>query len=380
MNAERLHSLAVELAGDASEVGSLSLLQRLRDHLRTLVSQPQDPTAQQQVSALLSELISSLRGSRVNEFPPVWRDDLEELGLMAYLGDELADRVEQLFARNQITPSLALEEIEEITGRMEEIHASVSALTSAFGVLGIQAEGLEPGEAEVGVLIPRAAVHNSLRGLGDELTQLQKILNPFSELAIGSRPAFPLRTIASTDFNVFLDSPLAVAAAIAVGVERVAAFYKQLLEIRLLRQQLVEQQVPEAALTGVDEHAGDLMSQTIGEVVTELMSQYGQDRDAARGNELQVELTWSLKNIAKRLDLGYHVTVRAEWPEVEEGEEGAEPEQSEDDVYLEQIQDAAPGLQSFDRSGEPILRELDPGDDPDTDDSDQANEQPSDAS
>ena len=57
----------------------------------------------------------------------------------------------------------------------------------------------------------------------------------------------------------------------AIAVERVVALYKQLLEIRKLRNELKSQGVPPQDLEGVEGYAGKIIDDGIDILVSELM-------------------------------------------------------------------------------------------------------------
>jgi len=269
------------------------------------------------------------------------------------IGQPLADAVRRVFERNQITPSVAHEEIQTLTARLEALAAAIDQLLAGLSDLRVGSEDLDPGEAEVGILSPRAVVDNELSQLGDEFVELQKLLGPFLEIVTGSRPAVEVRTISSTDFGVFLDVAPEVAAFLALAVERVVALYKSLLEIRTLRQGLRDQGVPDASLSGVDEHANDHMTSGIAGVVDELVD-HRSGIEAGRRNELKTELRLALQAIANRIDKGYNIDVRAEEPE--EGAEDAKGTSVDDLAQaFRTIANVAPGLRFINRSGEPIL-------------------------
>ena len=53
------------------------------------------------------------------------------------------------------------------------------------------------------------------------------------------------------------------------------------------------------------------MGEAIGMLVEELITEHGRQLDAGRDNELRMELNISLRDLATRIDRGYHIDVRA---------------------------------------------------------------------
>jgi hypothetical protein len=287
---------------------------------------------------------------------------LTELGLERLLGTELLAEVESVFSRNEITPAAAVEELEPLSREVSQLQQHLEQTTNGLAGLGIGREQLSPGEFEIGVLIPRRSVDNELGQLGSEFHELRRILLPFYELATGSRPEPEVRAIASSDFTAFLNADPAVAAAIAFAVERVIKLYKSILEIRTLRQGLVDQQLPEEALEPIKAHVEAIMEDGLAELASDLRDEFRAEQDA-RGNELLLEIRRSLRAIANRIDEGFNFEVRHE-PLPEPAPEEADGEASEGDAgagYSQMVQDRLAGLRWMNLSGSRIL-ELPEGD------------------
>lgn len=354
MNAERLHAIALAVRDDLQQTQTVKRLQELRDALQQQVNQPQQPGPQQQVSKIRQELTAALENAPSNSFTPAWRQILDEIGASSFLGSTLSGTLDGVFARNQITPSVAQEEVQQLHKGAEQLSAAIQQLIKSFAQLGIGSEQLQPGECELGVLVPRGAVENRLDEFGAELGQLNKTFGTFAELAIGSRPGFEIRTVSSTDFAVFLALAPEIGACIAIAVERIVSLYKQLLEIRLLRSQLAEQGVTDKSLQGIDSHANMHMEKGIDALIGELIDRYAGNIDEGRRNELRTELKHSLNRIANRVDLGYNIDVRAEpLPEPEE----PDADETDDDLRaaIETISEASATLQFLKPAGSPIL-------------------------
>jgi hypothetical protein len=351
MNAERLHAIANAIREDLRITNSIQALQQLSEALQNQISSPVEPSYQTQVAEHLKTLTAALRAAPSNQFPPTWKQVLKELGAADLFGLALAERIEEIFSRNQITPVVAQEEIEEIMKRMSAFQNSIDEIRSAFSKLNIGAEELEPGTAELGVLVPRDFVENKLQEFAEELEELDGIFAVFAEVTTGSRPGFEIRSISSSDLSVFLALSTSVAACVAVAVERIVALYKQLLEIRKLHGELRDQGVPEKNLKGIEEHANTFMDKGIEEEVNSLLDDFYKNADGARKNELKIELRYSLSKIANRVDRGFNIEVRVEPP----SQTDAEPDSQDDVKYAEMIKSAAPTLQFLKREGKPIL-------------------------
>ena len=357
MNVERLHAIASELRRDLDQTETLSTLQNLVSSLSNQVNQPQQPQYQQHTSQYLSQLLTSLKLAKVNTFSPTWQQVLDELGAADLTGESLAVSIEDIFARNQITPSVAQQELQSLLSQLQQLSSALDQLLGGFRTLKIGAEELGPGACELGVLVPRAFLDNRLDRFANELDELNQIFSVFAEISTGSRPGFEIKTISSTDLSVYLEVSAIVGACIATAIERIIALYKQLLEIRKLQGELAKQGLEKRNLKGIEDHANSVMETGIDKLVKELVNEYLPKGDTGRKNELSIELKYSLKKLANRIDRGFNIEVRMEEPEVaaENPDERSEEEKALLQAHAKVAQ-ATENMQFLKLEGEPILQ------------------------
>ena len=355
MNVEKLHEIAKAIRADLNATRTAATLETLLNSLQEQVNKPDQPAPQQEVSRQLTALNEALSNSESNHFSPTWRQIAEELGAIDLLGNSLKERIEQIFASNQITPSVALTELRAIHVSITSLYATLDQLVKALEALGIGMTPLSGVECEVGVLIPRKFVDNRLEKLGAELSELNKIFGVFAEVASGGRPGFKVRTISSSDFNVYLEAVPAVAACIAFAVERIIATYKNLLDIRKHHRDLKALGVSTESLEGIQEHANSLMAAEIDVLDKELLQEFLKPQDIGRRNELEIELRQSLSNIADRIDRGFNIEVRTP-PQLPEGSEGGPSANQTTEKHLEMIREASESLEFMKLEGPPILK------------------------
>ncbi len=156
MNTERLHAIADALVDDLGKTQAVPTLTTLREALKNQVNQPQQAEFQEAVASSWKTLTVALEGSATNGFSPAWCQAADEIGAFALTGDRLKDRIDEVFARNQITPSVALAENTRLHGEVSRYSNNISQLATSLAGIGIGADELDPGQAEVGVLVPRA--------------------------------------------------------------------------------------------------------------------------------------------------------------------------------------------------------------------------------
>lgn len=360
MNAERLHAVAAVARDEIEALSVVSNLDALLTGLQGLANQPTDAASQQQISEARTAL-QRLAAAPSNGWPSSDRQIAEELGLTEVMGDQLLQRIEVVLARNEMTPAVAVAEITPIAEEVRSANAQLTALVAGLAFFGIGAD--QPaGDAEIIFTIPRDAVHEELRELGEEFKELWRILAPFQELVTGSRSGIPVESISSSSFGLELLAVPAFAYGVARAVNEILTVYKNVLDIREARQRLKESGVPDDALAGVDDHANQAMDERNKELAQELVSELpvAESIDEGRRNELVVEIRLSLNAIANRIDKGYDIDVRAPEPPEEpaEGEEdgtASSPDELAQLSYQRQIRELSPRLRAERPAGASIL-------------------------
>lgn len=358
MNVERFAAIVEAVRGELSRTDSPALLRQMVNAITSAVQQPNQPDYQQQLADQRALLRDRLTEAPSNEFSPAWAEAVVELGISDLLGSRLLAAVEEIFRDNEITLAAAAPLITKKADRLDELAAALEQLRAAFGFFEVGSEQLEPGEYEIGFLMPRDLLEGDIERLGQEFIHIKRrILGPLLELTSGSRPEVPVRSIASSEFEVFLNSYPALMLVFVKAVDVLLGAYQRILDIRLKHQELRDAGVPDEAVHGVVEHAEGLMDQRIRELVEELLAQH-EIADEDRANELRQDLTRGLNALANRIDRGYTVEIRAgHLPD--EGEESSEIESN--DVDAEQravtrlVLDKQQDLRFTNLSGRPIL-------------------------
>lgn len=355
MNAERLHAIAATLVNDLEATKAVKLIKKFSADLEKLSASPTDAALQKEYSSSLREVYSALESSVANTFSPAWRQALVELDIADLLGDRLRKTLKTIIDGNQNTLAVATAEVKALATRVDEMDTALSELVASFEFLEIDAEELEPGECEVGFLIPRQYVHNDLKELGSEFENLNRILGPFAEIATGTRAVFEVRTISASDFGVFLKLGVETAAAVASALNSLVKIYQQIANFRRLRSEMLTHGMPTKALKGVDDEANVMVGRRVGELVDELMKDFTKCPKNGRQHEVKMDLKLSLTSLANRIDAGFNIEVRAEPPELTAQEGEADEEAKAKAKYFAMIGEAQQSLKFMNETGAPIL-------------------------
>ncbi len=351
MNAERLNAVLLALKAEYDSQDIDRKLQSVVEKLEQVVNSNHS-SYQQELANALKLFRTSTNNAKSDLFSPMWRQILVEIGAEPLIGQALREHVDGILETNSITPAVALEEIRKIHSRVKSLRQAINQGADSFKYLGIGSERLNPGECEIGVLVPRSAIENRLLNFAAELKEIDFIVNTFTEIATGQREQIALKTVSSSDLLVYLSSNLPSAACIAVAVERVVALYKQLLEVRKLHGELRKQGVPAESIKGIESHANEIMSKGIEQLSVEIVAKYYHKKDGGRKNELITAAKVSLNKLANRIDRGFNVEVRVE--QLAEG--SAESKNEEKNQAVHTIFAASANMKFLKVDGPPILQ------------------------
>ena len=355
VNAERLHAIVTELQQELAATEEPALIERLIQSVTGLAQQPGQPAPEQQLAEVRRQLNENLASAPSNDYSAAMQRALKELGVADLLGIRLREQIEEIFDRNEITPSAAAEELRPIADRVNGLNNAIEQVRQGFDFFNIGSEELDPGEFEIEFLIPRPAIKNDLGALGDEFNQVKRILGPFLELGTGSRPDIAVRAIASSEFQLLLVGIPGAALMLSKALDYLASAYQKLVSIREAQQKLKDAGVSKGTLESVTRDADGKIDKEIDALIEQLLAQAEVKPDPDRRNELEHELRRALRSLALRIDRGYVMDVRVGQlppPAEDEAEENVDEKLRRivDEVFERQER-----LQYTNLTGEPLL-------------------------
>jgi len=355
MNVERLHKILIDLDQEIKTEKLPTLIQQARNHLQNQVNQPNQPGHQTNFVSALKKLYKVLESSNYNDFSPSWKEIIDEISGGIKFGIPLKEEFESILASNTITPAKALEDFNRILTDLQTFQTAIQNILNGFNSLGIGEEELEDGECELGYTIPRKFIDNKLSDFKTEIGELNFILNNISEAVTGEKQEYKVKTISSSDFLLYIIIGLQVANVLSKATERILNHYKQILEIKALRNQLKAKGIPANKTKGIETHVNGMMASEIKKIAKEVINEH-YEGDNGRKNELENGLIISLNKLANRIDKGFNVEIRVvELPVHEENEEQS-PQQAEKSELIESIKASAKNIDFLESKGESILK------------------------
>lgn len=329
MNLGRFHSAIFSIKNEIEVDDNLILFSTLQTNLQNSIAQ-QTSEAATLFKKSYADLISILENAESNFTFPTRRKIYEEIGATEYIGIGLANKIKETISENQISPANALAEMQKINTNASKYFEQMKVLDATFTELDIEYDELRAGDFEIGFSFPKEIIGTDIESLENEFHKLDFALKTLQEISIGKVGEVNIKAISASEWQVFLDSLPALAACTTVAIERIAALYKTNLEIKLLKQQLDEKNLPEEVTKPLQEHIEKTVKVEIRKIAEDIVDEFYQAEDGSRKNELKNQASQALHYIADRMDHGATVEVHAEPPK--EPKSGAEGEGANNDI------------------------------------------------
>jgi hypothetical protein len=353
MNIERLHAIVKAISADVKKYNYPAKLEALVVAFQRRVDEPSDGSHVKEADKIIADLRDNLPNIDSNNFPSSWKEFLREYRAQDLIGEELQSTIDTILQENGLTPSIARDQLKDVADDVSGDIKSLQEIEKAFNRFKLPVDNPKPGEAEVGILVPRAAVHNGLTEFGKELSQLSKIVKVFQEIATGTREDPQINSIASSDLSIFLLLDPATALRIMEAISHLIETYKTILKIKRQVNELRET-VPTEKLTDVVDHANGIMKSKITALTEEIVSSKNGIRSEKRKKEIHIELEGALEAVAIRIDKGFEFEVRATPSATKDGETKTADQVKRDDV-LRTIESRQGQLAFVRSNGQPIL-------------------------
>ncbi len=354
MNAEKLHQTVNLVEEDINRTKIVTYLQSIVSMLNNLSNSP-NQSHQQTLASSLASFLDGINNSDFDQFSASTRKIINDICPNLVLGSKLGDKVKGIIEKNQITFQVAVNEINPLFNEINQFLANSKALRTCLNVFNIVKEELEPGECEIGFIVPREEIKSDFHVYQKELQEFEFILNNYNEYVIGKKQKIELKAISSTDPMIYVGVVVTVGAAIAKTIDWIIDSYKKILEIRLLREQLKNAGVPDNKTKGIEEYSNELMSKKIDEMLDILRIEYCGIKNGDRKNELENGLRISMNKIANRIDSGYNYEVRVGVLSDLEESETDETDETEDHKAYDEIKRVESKLVFSNMNGSKIL-------------------------
>ncbi len=317
--------------------------------MQGIVNSPSQPDPQTQYSSNFAALHNNA-AMMLAAFTPAELELLEEIGATPFFGTDPSVEIAAISQQNAVTPAVILAKLQKTLSDRERYIGHITQLRDQLNALGIKANNVSPGTAELGFLLPRPLFNNELSGLIGELSVLSRILRIFAEAVTGGYEPVQVRQISTTDPLFGLGMSVAVVVAISKAVTWSLATWKTVEEIRKLRNET--QRNPAFSDEEIKAFFDSKIEKAIDDAIKLKASQIAPPNGEGRSHELLTGMEWALRSILTRVERGMTVEVRFLPPKSAKGAEPPSPDQIQ---QFEELRAVAPELKFPPAAPDPIL-------------------------
>lgn len=338
------------------------------------------------IQEALRSLVEDVAKGAFTEYPPSKAAVLEAVGGIRRVGPGFQERLNEILSVTGQTTAGIVTGLGELQADLQKFQKACVNTKSGLQSLGVTPYTLQPGAFEAGILIPEELVDRRLGALAKELEDWNKIVRGFQEIAGEDEREVIVAGLASGSYEVYIPLGIAAATLLAKTIDKVLEWYRQILEIRKLRLEMEKLRAPVAETETIKKHEHDQLAKNILALATELVNEAHPTVTGHRKQELETQIKFSIRQIARFVDKGGIVEVYAEPPDEPkelpaqpEGEE-ATPEAAQNRERLQteytrlkldyekvsRIREAGSSLRRLPERSEPILQLTDgePDDEP----------------
>lgn len=308
MHTARFHA-ALHRIGEEFDCGKV--MEKLAELLGALDSSVQSASekATKAFQQVCGELEKLLQTSATNRVTPSTRGIFERIGALPYIGQGLWAQVSAILEANTMSPTDAKKQMARMGEKVMGFYKSVQAMHKKLHDFDIEHEPLAAGQACVGISIPPELVGSNLEGLGTEIHEFDDALKTFEKIVGQEVKSLEVKSLGPTGFQLFLAVSTELAGALALAIERIAAVYTNLMQIKKLRADLVKQNVPAERIEAIAEHEGELVDKELGDLAQAILDEYLPGGAKGRAGDLKLALEQDLRFLADRIDRGVVIEV-----------------------------------------------------------------------
>lgn len=311
MNATRL----VEFVGRLLEVerahGIDGNLTRTLEALQNLIGAPGQTAPQNEFAASVEELKKQVK-AMVSGFTPAELKLLDEIEGADWFGRDFTNDLEQRLRDNALTPTVVLEWLRSLRERRFSYLNHLEQLRTSLATVGVAADPVPPGTAEIGILLPRSIFRGDFDEFIKEQRKLNEILRWFSLATTGAAEKVELKQVSTSDPFILLGISPLVIAQVGIAVSFLLSQWEKIERIRKLRAETAKlrNEFQPPSLREIDEKftasINELIDAAIAEKVSEILN-----NAPARTPELEVGVKWALETLMAKIEKGMTIEIRA---------------------------------------------------------------------
>ena len=350
MNAERLRA-AIDLLLDIEKKANFQgLLENLAASVTTL-SSANSPENQRSVASQL-EKAEAIAKATFEKLNPAERGSISDIKADLYFNQSLVADIKEKLVQNAMTPTVALSDIQS---RIEERKSFLNVLRSTrsgLRNLGIEPVDLQPGQADISVLLPRSLFHNDLDGLQKELKTLNSVIRTFYEISNVTPSAIQVKEISTSDPTFFLGIDVAPLIAMALAIKWCIDVIKGSHDIKKIAENARKADIPDEVVKQLEKTIHDKVEVHLQQKMQEMFENF--TGGETRKNELEKPLRFALEQLLHRIERGMIIEIHSSPPEIDPANEGQAATKLQSD--FRKLDELAKSISYPQIEGDPVLQ------------------------
>lgn len=229
---------------------------------------------------------------------------IDELNIRKLLNPDFSQELDEVSQASTFSASNTALKIRDLSKKFKISQYHLLHADSAFSFFEVEFERVGEGECEIGLLLPRHIVGETLPELAKEFSKFGHLFQQVNELTGAAEYNPKIRTISSSWWQFFVQlEPEQIQAWIDVTKDLVE-LWGAVLAIKKVKQELESKNVSEAVLKALEDDIQAKIDLGVGRVSAELRAKHGRIDDEGRANELENGITQGLRHMAKRMAQG----------------------------------------------------------------------------
>ncbi len=276
----------------------------------------------------LSTLLDSCEVNDPDLEQPYARDVIKHLELEQFMGSNLSDSINAIISKTSYDPGTLAKDLKTLQTKLSDKTVHVTQIDDSFTKLYVEWERVHDGQCELGLILPRESVGNTLTELTSEFAKHDKLFRGINELT-GAKQIDPvIQTISSSAWQLFIEIDAVSVSAWVFAIERIVQLIKANLDIKKAQKDLVKLDVSPAISDMLTKEISDKVAAGIAQIANEMRKEFAVGEDENRKNEIEIQIRQGLSHLAKRINEGAEIEINVSLPKEPEEpkqEEGASP-------------------------------------------------------
>jgi hypothetical protein len=315
MHLGRFHNVVWNIENHFTALKLPELLEACAAALDAYASTKTEP-ALQAFRKKYEETLTAARVVASELLGPYARQIIEQMSLEPYFPPALAQRLEEIVRTRGFDHAGIAADFRNAAAEASKVIANIDRITTAFGELEVEFESVAmDNAAEVGVLLPRAIVGETIPDLTSEFQKLGKLFHAINELTGASDYDPKIRTISSSGWQIFLELGPEQIAAWVIIIERIVNLFATNLEIKSLQKGLSNNEMPPQIIDLIEEEIDRRIAGSLEKLADDVVKEHSKLDDENRKNELTIQLRQGLRHLARRLNQGTQVEINVSIPD-----------------------------------------------------------------